>query len=472
MNTIEDLEKARYKGDANGNTQSSPAGVQFTIREIPECPTPIKPEDEDPGPPDGGFAAWLQVVNNVLINCLAWGYPAAFGLFQLYYTETLGLDSSEVSWVGSFQIFLCFAMCAFSGRLADAGYARETTIVGSIFVVLGTFMTSLCTKYWQIFLAQGVCSGIGLGLIYMPAIVVMTAYFSKKQAIAMGLGCMGGSIGSAVFPAVVQYLIPAVGFPWAVRVLAFIFLVISVTSVMLIKPRTEPRKGGAIFEWGAFREVPYVLYTVGTFFIFWALYFTTFYVRINHNHLPPLTIYASGSKLTCLSQVQSYATEFLGFSDSTSVILSIVLSAVGVPARGFAGFAADFLLGPMNVYIISTVLLGVTTITWMAVASSAGMYTFVVFWGLANGCLQASFAGSLAGLTTDPTKMGTRYGMVCTVLAIATLAGPPTAGAIIDQTGGSYIGAQIWAAVVTLVGALIVAGGRWWVTGWNLWVKI
>lgn len=148
------------------------------------------------------------------------------------------------------------------------------------------------------------------------------------------------------------------------------------------------------------------------------------------------------------------------------------MSAVGIPARGFAGFAADSMIGPMNVYIISTVLLGIITVTWIAVSSNAGMYVFVVFWGLANGCLQAAFGGSLAGLTTDPTKMGTRYGMVCTLLAVATLAGPPTAGAIIDNSGGSYLPAQIWAAVVILLGASTVAVGRWWVTGWNVFVKI
>ncbi|ROW07566.1 hypothetical protein VPNG_06788 [Cytospora leucostoma] len=444
---IKDLEKALHKVDANGNT--TPAALDVTVREIPECPTPntLKEPEIDPGPPDGGLAAWLQVFNNVLINCMAWGYPAAFGVFELYYTETLKLDSSEVSWIGSFQIFLTFGMCASAGRLTDAGYARETTIAGAIFLVLGTFMTSLCTKYWQIFLAQGVCSGIGLGLIYMPAVVVMTAYFSKKQAVAMGLGCTGASIGSAVFPAMVQYLMPAVGFAWSVRILAFLFLVLCTASVFLIKPRLAPRKGGAIFEWAAFKEVPYVLYTVGTFLIFWALYFTSFYV-------------------------QTYATEVLTFTDTSSVILAIIMAAVGIPARGFAGYAATSLIGPMNVYIISTLLLGIITFTWMAVCSNAGMYAFVVFWGLGNGCLQAAFGGSLASLTTDPAKMGTRYGMVCTVLAIATLAGPPTAGAIIEGSGGSYFPAQIWAGVVLLLGGVTVAVGRWWVSGWTLFVKL
>ena len=31
-------------------------------------------------------------------------------------------------------------------------------------------MTSLAKTYWQIFLAQGICEGIGMGTIFMPAV--------------------------------------------------------------------------------------------------------------------------------------------------------------------------------------------------------------------------------------------------------------------------------------------------------------
>lgn len=44
---------------------------------------------------------------------------------------------------------------------------RTTMAVGSFLVVFGTFMTSLGTKYWHFFLAQGVCVGIGLGIMFI-----------------------------------------------------------------------------------------------------------------------------------------------------------------------------------------------------------------------------------------------------------------------------------------------------------------
>lgn len=88
----------------------------------------------------------------------------------MHYTETLLLPPSQIAWIGSIQVFLTFAISAFSGRLADAGYARHAVLVGTTLCVLGTFMTSLAETYWQIFLAQGICEGLGMGIMYMPAV--------------------------------------------------------------------------------------------------------------------------------------------------------------------------------------------------------------------------------------------------------------------------------------------------------------
>jgi ethanolamine transporter EutH len=67
------------------------------------------------------------------------------------------------------------------------------------------------------------------------------------------------------------------------------------------------------------------------------------------------------------------------------------------------------------------------------------------------------FTSGLASLTNDPAKMGTKFGMVCSVVGFATLAGPPTAGSLIERIDGSYLGAQIWAGIFTLVGGIFMA---------------
>lgn len=108
-------------------------------------------------------------------------------------------------------MFLTFAISAFSGRLADAGYARHAVLAGTSLCVLGTFMTSLAVTYWQIFLAQGVCTGTGMGVMYMPAVTVVGTYFARKRTMVLTMSAAGGGTGSVVFPAIVQYLTPQIG---------------------------------------------------------------------------------------------------------------------------------------------------------------------------------------------------------------------------------------------------------------------
>ena len=230
-------------------------------------------------PPDGGAMAWSQVLAANLINWMAWGLPTSFGVYQLHYKDTLKLPESQVAWIGSVQVFLTFGMCTVSGRLADAGYTKQTIAVGSFLSAFGTLMTSLATRYWQIFLAQGVCTGLGLGVMFMPAIQVVNSYFRERRSLALSVAATGTGLGSLVFPSTVQYLIPRVGFPWAVRCSAFIIIVISTIAILILKPRLKPRKAGSLVEWEAFREAPYALYTGGALLIYWALYFGYFYVR-------------------------------------------------------------------------------------------------------------------------------------------------------------------------------------------------
>jgi MFS family permease len=275
------------------NTPSS-TDVDSLDQSFPEVVVTVKTigtidiGDDNTDYPDGGVQAWLQVLAGHLANAIACGYPATFGIFQLYYTATLGMPAAQVSWIGSVQVFLTNATCVVGGRLTDAGYGRHAVLVGSLLMVFGAFMTSLAVEYWQIFLAQGICSGLGLGLIWMPAMAIVSSYFKQRRSLALNIASAGTGTGSLVFPATVQYLIPKVGFGWAVRASGFVALIIVVAMNLLLRPRLAPRKGGPILEVKAFKEVPFALFTVGTFLVYFALYVGTFYVS---HHRPVVSFH-------------------------------------------------------------------------------------------------------------------------------------------------------------------------------------
>ena len=55
--------------------------------------------------------------------------------------------------------------------------------------------TSIVVLYFTI----GVLTGLGFGLIYLPAIVSVSIYFEKKRAFATGIAVCGSGLGTFIF---------------------------------------------------------------------------------------------------------------------------------------------------------------------------------------------------------------------------------------------------------------------------------
>lgn len=167
---------------------------------------------DDPGPPpDGGTTAWLQVLAGHLVAFVTTGLVTSFGAFQPYYEERLGMVPAAVSWIGTMQIFLLLGIGIFSGRASDAGLVHEAVFVGASLIVCGLFMASLSTKYYQLFLSQGICIGLGMGILYIPGVSVPASYFKDNKAIALAVVNSGTGSGGLVYPVMMQQLLPRIG---------------------------------------------------------------------------------------------------------------------------------------------------------------------------------------------------------------------------------------------------------------------
>jgi MFS family permease len=125
-----------------------------------------------------------------------------FGAFQTYYVNTLlpGSSPSAISWIGSIQTFTMMFVGVLSGRLLDAGHLRFQLCAGILLEVLGLIMVSFSTKYWEVLVGQGLCVGLGAGLLYLPGVAVPAQYFSSKIMLATGIVATGSSMGTSSFP--------------------------------------------------------------------------------------------------------------------------------------------------------------------------------------------------------------------------------------------------------------------------------
>lgn len=229
-------------------------------------------------PPDGGLVAWSQVVAGHLVALNSWGYINSFGLFQAYYTTALKEDLSTISWVGSIQIFLTLFIGTFSGRAMDGGYYRHIAVIGLSLQVLGLFMTSLANQYWQLLLAQGICQGLGNGLVFTPTIALVSTYFLKKRAVAVAGMTSGTATGGVVFPIIARQLLHKIGFAWTVRTMGFIVLANSAVILALTRTRISRRTTGPLIELAAFADPWYSLFGLGLLLALTGLYFVYYYV--------------------------------------------------------------------------------------------------------------------------------------------------------------------------------------------------
>lgn len=386
-------------------------------------------------PPDGGFQAWLQVGLGHMIIFNTWGYINSFGVFQTYYTTTLGHPPSDISWVGSIQIFLLFFIGTFSGRATDAGYFKFTLFIGATLEVFCIFMTSLSTEYWQLFLAQGLGQGIGCGLMFCPTLALISTYFTTRRGIALGLTASGSATGGLVFPAVVMRLLPRIGYGWTMRTLGFITLVTLIPCLLFFKQRLPPRASGPLVELKAFKERTYLLFAVGMFLNFWGLYIAFFYIG-------------------------SFSSDIIGASETTSINLLLVMNGVGLVGRLIPNFISDKFTGPLNLLIPFSGGTALVAFCWAAVKSMNGLWAFAACYGLVAAGIQSLFPATLSSLTTDLKKAGVRMGMVMSVVAVAALIGSPIAGALVTEDGGEYLYAQMFMGGAIVAGTMTLVAAR------------
>lgn len=232
--------------------------------------------------PDGGLEANLVVLGGWLCLFVSFGWINCIGVFQEYYEEhiLIGYSSSTVSWIPSMETFMMFFGGPFAGLAFDNFGPRYLLLAGSFFHVFGLMMTSLSTQYYQIFLAQGVCSALGASAIFYSAMSSVGTWFFKNRATAFGVMASGSSMGGVILPIMVSKLIPKIGFGWTMRAVAFMFLGMLIIANLTVKSRLTPRpkKVDLMNFINPLKEPAFLILCVSSFFFFFGTFLPFNYI--------------------------------------------------------------------------------------------------------------------------------------------------------------------------------------------------
>lgn len=372
--------------------------------------------------PDGGLAAWLQVAGSWVVLVATWGLVNSFGVYQTYYETTLLPTSSSaaISWIGSLQAGLLMLVGVVAGPLYDAGHFRLLLAGGLLLVVLGQFLTSLGTAYWHLLLAQGVCTGVGMGLAFLPSTAVLAQWFAARRALVIGLASTGSPLAGIAFPAALARLLPAVGFPWATRVIAFVLLGLSALPVAFMRTRRvtattttttnagRPARRMLVGGGEALRDPAFVCFAAGGFFVFLCLYTAFFYLALFGQQRG---IHGGAS-----------------FAPYTVTLLNVG-SAVGRPVLNHVADGA----GSSNVLLGCVGGSAALLVGWFGVRDTGGLVAFALLYGAASGGTVAVLPSAVMTMTPDMARVGTRMGLTFVLTGLSVLVGTPVAGWILGD---------------------------------------
>lgn len=121
----------------------------------------------------------------------------------------------------------------------------------------------------QIFLSQGLCMGLAMGLTYSPSLVINGYYFqTRKRALAMGIATCGSAVGGVVQPIMLNNLLAnGTSFANTVRINAAMNTGLLVVACLVMSdPRSRQSvvtKKASVNLRAFFKDMNYVLLVVG-----------------------------------------------------------------------------------------------------------------------------------------------------------------------------------------------------------------
>ncbi|KAJ7747622.1 major facilitator superfamily domain-containing protein [Mycena maculata] len=400
--------------------------------------------------PEGGREAWLTMAGAWMVQFCTFGYINAFGVYQDYYTREFLVNktAADVSWIGSFQLAVQYAMGVLVGRAVDAGYFHHMMVVGSTLYVLCIFLLSLAHagQFYQVFLAQAVGMGIFPSLIFLPSFTIVSHHFKRRRALAMGIVTSGAACGGVVFPILLNQLGQRANFTIAIRASGGLIGALLLFANLAMRTRlpskvpgmksTEQRHTDQPLDWKSmFTDIGYLSALTGAFFTSLGLFFPFFYLQL----------YAVTNGVD--KQLAFYLLTLL---NGGSIIGRLVNNSISPR------------VGSFNLVVSSLYACAMLIFVMLKIKTFAGLAVFAVLYGFASGAYASLMPTNFVGFSNHPGEFGVRLGIAFTVVAPAMLVGNPISGALLGPTTTHFTWTPtiIYNAVMVAVGATFVLIAR------------
>lgn len=337
------------------------------------------------------------------------GIAYSFGAFFTDMATEFDSNRAATSIIFGITTFAFFWLSLITGRLADRWGPRPVLFAGAVSLFCGLMATSTVQSLEAGYLTYGVGVGVAAATGYIPMVAVVGGWFDRHRATAIGLAVAGIGAGTLVMSPLSAALVERYGWRDTYRALAVVgSAVLLVCCLVVQRPPgaagPAPARFGDAWRSAVFRRLQ-------------------------------LSALCSGLALFVpFVFVGQYAKE-RGVGSVAAAVLVGVLGGASVLSRiGFGTAVRRF--GSVRLYRGCFVLLAAGFAIWFVAGSSYAMLlAFAVVLGIGYGGFVALSTIVLAE-RLGVVGLGSIMGLFYTSQGVGGLVGPPTAGWLIDETGG------------------------------------
>lgn len=396
--------------------------------------------------PEGGIKAYTVLFGSFCGMISSLSFLNAAGVLQSYLLENVltSANPSTVGWIFSINSFVQFGCLLVVGPIFDHFGCRIPLICGLVFQTLGFLCASWCHQTYQFILSYSILGGVGTSLVFGVNIGVLSHWFLRKRAMAIGLSYIGGAIGGALFPVMYQQLFPKIGFGWTVRVGVLIILSFGIMSLVTIQDRRH-----------VFIETDKELKDSVIKQVFKSIDIRVFKDKI-YTSLVISLVGQGFAFLVTMTYLTSYSVA-QGFSASKSYYLVLTINCVSILGRVIPGIFAD-MYGRFNALCViglsSTIVICVLWLNTRVSHTLVGLFIYAGIFGFTSGSI-LSLSPACVGQISETKDFAKRTGTAFFVFSFGDLIGIPIGGAIAGNgSSKSYDNMVIFVAVASILGTI------------------
>lgn len=400
------------------------------------------------------FRGWGVVAATHLLLAVVFGAAYSFGAFFEGIQASFDADRFSVASVFSITAFLYYLVGAFSGALADRFSLRAVVGAGIALLAIGFALASVATSLRTLYVVFCVFAGLGIGLVYVPAVAAVQRWFVRQRSRASGLALAGTGIGTFVGPVVAGLLMRQLSWQATMQVFAGAIALLGLGAALAM--RAKPQDLGLLPDGDDPEPLPQRLSPQapqqGGVRLRDALRRSRFWWYFTAIATGSVGLFVALVHVAPAARAQGVAAE--------SATLLIGLIGVGnVLGRLVLGGLGDR-IGPQRLLLLLTLSLALLDVAWLGAASFPGLVAFTLLFGAANGGCIALYPAVAAGWF-GTRQLGAILGALYIGVGIAALFGASAAGLLFDLRG-SYAWPIAASAALALLSALcLICAGRW-----------